>query len=211
VRNTANNTNEIYFRYGKRIFDALFALITIILLLPLFFIVSILVKFDSEGSIFFTQERVGKNKKVFRLYKFRTMSTHSTEDAPLVTSLNDMRITRLGHHLRRYKIDELPQLYNVLRGEMSIVGPRPEVQKYVSLFNDDYDTILQITPGLTDNAALKYRNEEDILSVYEDIEDAYIKIILPDKINLYKQYINDINFITDLRIIIKTIFGEMKN
>lgn len=188
----------------KRSFDILSSLLGLILLIPLFIVVSILIKVDSKGPIFFSQERIGKDFKPFRIFKFRTMV--QTKSGPLITTANDLRITRVGKYLRRYKIDELPQLLNVLKGDMSLVGPRPEVKRYVDLFKSDYRKILTVRPGITDPASLRYSNEEAILSQLPDHEEAYIKRILPEKINLSLEYVNNRTMMRDIMIILKTIF-----
>lgn len=187
----------------KRSFDIFSSLIGIILLIPVFIIVGIIIKIDSRGPLFFTQERIGKHFKPFKILKFRTMVYGS--DGPLITAKGDQRITRVGRYLRRYKIDELPQLFNVIKGDMSIVGPRPEVKKYVELFKSDYVHILTVRPGITDPASLRYSDEESILSLSHEYEELYIKRILPDKIKLSLEYVKDHNMIKDILIIIKTI------
>lgn len=188
----------------KRAFDILVSFFGLILLFPLFIVVAIFVKIDSKGPIFFSQERIGKDFKPFRILKFRTMV--QTKDGPFITAANDQRITRIGKYLRRYKIDELPQLFNVLKGDMSLVGPRPEIKRYVDLFESEYRTILKVRPGITDPASIRYSNEEIILSQSPDYEGLYIKKILPEKINLSIEYIKNHNMIIDIMIILKTIF-----
>lgn len=188
----------------KRAFDILVSFFGLILLFPLFIVVAIFVKIDSKGPIFFSQERIGKDFKPFRILKFRTMV--QTKDGPFITAANDQRITRIGKYLRRYKIDELPQLFNVLKGDMSLVGPRPEIKRYVDLFESEYRTILKVRPGITDPASIRYSNEEIILSQSPDYERLYIKKILPEKINLSIEYIKNHNMIIDIMIILKTIF-----
>ena len=189
----------------KRLFDIFFSSIGLLILSPLFVIVALLIKSDSEGPIFFRQERIGKNYKPFRIYKFRTMTVDAEKKGSLITACTDNRITKIGKFLRKYKIDELPQLINVLKGEMSFVGPRPEVKEYVQLFNSDYKRLLKIRPGIIDPASIKYSNEEDILSLSKDFEEDYIKMILPEKIKLSLQYADNHNFIIDLKLILKTI------
>lgn len=187
----------------KRAFDIIFSFMGIILLFPIFIIVGIIIKIDSKGPIFFSQERIGKNFKAFRILKFRTMVYDNK--GPLLTARGDQRITQVGKYLRRYKIDELPQLLNVFKGDMSLVGPRPEVRKYVELFKPYYKEILTYCPGITDPASLKYSDEEAILSQSQDYEELYIGRILPDKIKLSLEYIKNQNIITDIFIIFKTI------
>lgn len=192
----------------KRAFDIIFSFIGIILLFPIFIIVGIIIKIDSKGPIFFSQERIGKNFKAFKILKFRTMVYDNK--GPLLTARGDQRITRVGKYLRRYKIDELPQLFNVFKGDMSLVGPRPEVRKYVELFKPYYKEILTLRPGITDPASLKYSDEESILSLSQDYEELYIRRILPDKIKLSLEYIKNQNIITDILIIFRTIL-RIKN
>ncbi|MFN3480145.1 MAG: sugar transferase [Thermodesulfovibrionales bacterium] len=190
----------------KRAFDILSSFVGLVILFPVFIIIGILIKIDSKGPVFFLQERMGKDFRSFRILKFRTM-VHEDNSGPLVTTRGDKRITRIGRYLRRYKLDELPQLLNVLKGDMSLVGPRPEVKKYVDLFESDYRKILTIRPGITDPASIRYSNEEAILSQSPNLEEIYIKKILPDKIKLSIEYVKNHNIIMDIMIILKTIFG----
>ncbi len=189
----------------KRFFDIFFSSIGLIILAPLFLIVSALIKLDSKGPVFFRQERVGKDFKDFKIYKFRSMVIESESRGPQITVRGDNRVTRIGKLLRRHKIDELPQLINVFKGEMSFVGPRPEVRKYVELFKPEYQKLLKIRPGITDPASIKYSEEESVLSQSNNWEENYINRILPEKIQLSSQYINHHNLLIDLYLIIKTI------
>jgi lipopolysaccharide/colanic/teichoic acid biosynthesis glycosyltransferase len=190
----------------KRLFDIFFSIIGIIVLSPLFIVIALIIKLDSKGPIFFRQDRVGRNFREFKILKFRSMAVDSTIKGPQITVGGDKRITRVGKFLRKYKIDELPQVINVLTGDMSFVGPRPEVPKYVDLFKNEYDKLLSIRPGITDYASFKYSNEERLLSSSEDWEEAYINKVLPEKIKLSSYYIdNRKNILTDLNLIIKTI------
>jgi len=193
----------MYKTFGKRLFDIISSLIGLILLSPLFIIISILIKLDSKGSIFYTQERITKDFKPFKLFKFRSMKSDSKGLS--ITSANDNRITKIGKFIRKSKIDELPQLLNVLIGEMSLVGPRPEVIKYVDIKKDEYQKVLSVKAGITDNSAIEFRDEEGILEGYDDKEKAYIDIILPKKIELYNQYIDNISFKNDIILILKTL------
>ena len=192
----------MYKTYGKRVFDIVASFVGLVLLSPLFVVVALLIKVTSKGSIFYIQKRVGQNFKEFNLYKFRSM-----KDAKglQITSKDDPRITKIGRFIRKTKIDELPQLLNVLKGDMSLVGPRPEVKKYVDIKEDKYKKILSIKPGITDNAAIEFIDEEEILAKYEDKEKAYIEQILPKKIELYNQYIDNISMKNDIKLILKTI------
>jgi len=190
----------------KRSLDIFLSCIGLIILLPFFAVIAMLIKFDSKGPVFFRQERIGRNFIAFKIYKFRTMTVDAANKGPQITVGGDKRVTRIGKFLRKYKIDELPQLINVLKGEMSFVGPRPEVRKYVELFKQDYQKLLKIRPGITDPASVKYSEEESVLSLSNNWEEDYIKRILPEKIQLSSQYINHHNMLIDLNLIFKTIF-----
>ena len=189
----------------KRLFDIFAAALALVLLSPLLFLAALLIRLDSSGPIFFRQERIGKEFHPFWIYKFRTMSDGADKNGPLVTVGEDARITRVGRFLRKGKIDELPQLINILKGEMSVVGPRPEVRSYVELFRDDYQEILKVRPGLTDLASLKYHNEAEILGRSVNPREAYISLILPDKIALGKKYVHSSSLGFDLELIFKTL------
>ncbi|VAX32137.1 Lipid carrier : UDP-N-acetylgalactosaminyltransferase [hydrothermal vent metagenome] len=189
----------------KRFFDISCSFIGLIILLPLFTVVAILIKFDSRGPVFFRQQRIGKNFRPFRIYKFRTMTTDAPEKGPEITVGGDKRVTRIGRILRKYKLDELPQLINVLMGDMSLVGPRPEVEKYVELYKEDYKHILQVRPGITDISSITYRDEEGVLVGKKDPEAYYRQVLLPEKIRLAREYIARASFFYDLRLIFKTV------
>jgi lipopolysaccharide/colanic/teichoic acid biosynthesis glycosyltransferase len=189
----------------KRVFDVIFALAGLLLLSPLLLLAALLIKRDSPGPIFFKQERMGKGFQPFLIYKFRTMVSDASHRGGLITFGLDPRVTRVGRLLRRTKIDELPQLINVLRGEMSFVGPRPEVRPYVELFCADYEEILRVLPGITDLASLKYRHEAEVLGYVENPEEEYIKRVLPEKIKLAKEYVRRSSFFFDITLILKTL------
>ena len=189
----------------KRIFDFFAALIGIIILSPIFIIVSIAIKLDSPGNIMFLQKRVGKCGKEFDIFKFRTMVTNAERLGIQITVGKDNRITKVGAFLRKYKIDELPQLFNVLKGDMSLVGPRPEVPKYVALYNEEQKKVLSVRPGITDLASLKYSDENDILGKVENPEEYYINVIMKDKLSLNLEYIEKSNLFFDISLVIKTI------
>ncbi len=191
----------------KRIFDLFFATVGTILLLPVLIPVAIAIKIDSTGPIFFRQVRVRRYGDTFRIFKFRTMVTDAEKCGPLVSSGDDPRITRVGAFLRKYKIDELPQLLNVINGEMSLVGPRPEVPKYVEIYQEDYKSILIVRPGITDYASLEFKDENRLLKSADNPEKKYIEEILPIKIKYYKKYIADQSMLTDFKLILKTIKG----
>ncbi|MGG7142791.1 sugar transferase [Clostridium nigeriense] len=189
----------------KRIFDFLLSLFGIIILSPIFIIVSIAIKLDSKGSILFLQKRVGRYGKEFDIYKFRTMVTDAEKLGKQITVGKDNRITKVGAFLRKFKIDELPQLFNVLKGDMSLVGPRPEVPKYVALYNKEQKKVLDIRPGITDMASLRYKDENDILGKVDNPEEYYINVIMKDKLNLNLEYIEKSNVFFDIYLIVKTI------
>lgn len=192
----------------KRAFDIVAAFFGLLFLAPIFLVVAAVIKLDSPGPIFFRQERMGRGFRPFFIYKFRTMVQDATHGGGLITFGGDPRITRAGQFLRKTKIDELPQLINVLRGDMTFVGPRPEVRKYVELFREDFEDVLKMRPGITDIACLKYRDEATLLGQFEDPEEAYVKRILPDKLELAKQYIRRSSLKFDLGLIIKTLAAE---
>ena len=189
----------------KRVLDIAVSLTGLICLLPLMLWVGLLIKLDSAGPIFFKQERLGRGFRPFRILKFRTMIVDAQSKGKLITSAEDPRVTRIGRTLRKLKVDELPQLINVLKGDMSLVGPRPEVPRYVRVFQTDYEEILKVRPGITDLASLKYRNEEALLGGFDDPEEEYVKRVLPDKIKLAKDYLERSSFYFDLRLILKTV------
>jgi len=195
----------VYKKFGKRVFDLIASIFGVIFFLPVFIIVPILIKIGSKGPVFFVQKRVGKDFKEFNLYKFRSMVADAPKKGLQITSTDDPRITKIGRILRKTKLDELPQLINVIKGDMSLVGPRPEVKKYVDLKKDEYKKVLSVRPGITDLAAIEFVNEEEILSKFDDKEKAYIEKILPQKIALYNKYIDSISFLEDIRIILKTL------
>jgi lipopolysaccharide/colanic/teichoic acid biosynthesis glycosyltransferase len=189
----------------KRIFDFGSAFIGMLLLSPLFLIISIAIVLETKGGIFYTQVRVGKGNRDFRLFKFRTMKLEADKEGFLTIGNNDHRITRVGRFLRKNKLDELPQLLNILNGTMSIVGPRPEVRKYVMLYDCTQAKVLTLKPGLTDYASLAYMNENELLAKSARPEEAYIETIMPAKLNLNLKYLEERNFFIDLKIIYQTI------
>ena len=189
----------------KRLFDIIFSLIGLVFLAPFLILITIIIKADSKGPVFYIQKRVGKGNKDFRLFKFRSMRIDSDISGLLTVGNKDPRITSSGYYLRKYKLDEIPQLYNVLKGEMSFVGPRPEVRKYVELYNEYQMKVLEVKPGITDLASIKYRNENEILADSDDPEGLYTNEIMPDKIEINLEYISDRSLLKDIRIIIKTL------
>lgn len=189
----------------KRLFDFTFSFFGIILLLPIFLIISSVIKsFDPKGPIFFRQIRIGKNGQKFKLNKFRTMEVRTGAENGSFDAGNKTIITPTGSILRKYKLDELPQLFNVLMGDMSIVGPRPEIKKWTDLYPDKWDIVLKVKPGITDNASIYYRNEEEILSKTIDPEKTYELEILPKKLDYYIDYVNNNSFWGDIKIIFRT-------
>jgi lipopolysaccharide/colanic/teichoic acid biosynthesis glycosyltransferase len=191
-----------YVRIWKRVIDVLVAFISLLILSPIFALVVILVKLDSPGPVFFLQERVGKDFKKFKIIKFRTMVVDAPKSGNTITKKSDERITRVGKFLRKFKIDEMPQIINVLEGDMSVVGPRSDVEKYVNMFKDDFKEILKVRPGMAGYTIIRFRNEEEILEKYDDLEKGYIEEVLPRKIALDKEYVRNINFWNDIRIFI---------
>jgi lipopolysaccharide/colanic/teichoic acid biosynthesis glycosyltransferase len=189
----------------KRAFDIVFSFIGLLLLQPLFGITAVMIKVDSTGPVFFKQGRVGKNFRRFVIYKFRTMVVDAEKKGLRITSGGDHRVTSTGRILRKFKIDELPQLFNVLKGDMSFVGPRPEVEEYVKLYEEDYREILKRRPGITDVSSIIFREEEAVLKNQVDPEEYYKTILLPEKIRLSKEYIKNSSFIYDLKLILSTL------
>lgn len=189
----------------KRIFDIIFSFVGIVMLSPFFFLISFLIIIISGFPIFFIQKRVGKKGKDFFLFKFRTMKNGADKNGLLTIGEKDARITSIGYILRKYKLDELPQLINVFIGNMSLVGPRPEVRKYVEMYSEEQKKVLLVKPGITDYASIKYSNENNVLGEAENPETFYIKEIMPAKLILNIKYIKEQNPLTDIKIIFKTI------
>ena len=193
----------------KRIFDITLSLFGLIILLPFMLIIAIFIKFDSKGSIFFKQIRVTKGGREFKILKYRTMRVGSDKYSQITVG-KDERITKIGSFLRKYKLDEIPQLINVLIGDMSLVGPRPEVPKYVVLYTDEQKEILKVRAGITDYASIEFSDENDLLASEKNPEEAYIEKIMPKKIELNKKYLSEISVLTDIRIILLTIKKILK-
>jgi len=198
--------DSFYVKYGKRVGDIVISLASLVILVPVLILISVLIRLTDNGPVFYKHRRIGLNFSPFMLYKFRTMTVGADRKGPAITKSGDPRITPVGRFLRRSKLDELPQLINVLRGEISLVGPRPEVETYVNLFRKDYEQILSVRPGITDFAAIEYRDEEKILAGFEDTHEGYTSVVLPAKIGLYKKYIAQISFLTDMRIVLQTFW-----
>ena len=193
-----------------RLLDIVLSLLGLLFLLPIMVILAVWIKFDSQGSIFFRQIRVGKDGRDFRIYKFRTMIVNAEKMGIITIGERDPSITNSGYFLRKYKLDELPQLINVLKGEMSFVGPRPEVRKYVEMYNQEQLKILTIKPGITDYASIEYINEDEILGKSLDPEKTYIEEIMPQKIKYNMKYINNKTVIEYFKIVFLTIIKIIK-
>ncbi|RLD62462.1 MAG: sugar transferase [Bacteroidetes bacterium] len=189
----------------KRLFDILISFVSLIFLIPVFVLFALLIALNSKGGVFYSQSRVGRNNNDFKLLKFRTMFSGSEKKGLLTVGESDSRITSTGKWLRKFKLDELPQLLNILKGEMSFVGPRPEVRKYVDMYNERQKLVLSVKPGLTDYASIEYANENETLAKYPNAEKAYIEIIMPAKLKLNMKYIEEKNLWVDLKIIFRTI------
>ena len=188
----------------KRVFDVIASGIGLLLLSPLFMLLAIWIKLDSEGPVFYRQVRVGKNNKDFRIYKFRSMRVNADKGS-LVTIGDDPRITRSGRFIRKMKLDELPQLINVLIGDMSLVGPRPEVRHYVDYWTPQQMTVLCVRPGITDPASIKFRNENELMGKTDDPERFYIETLMQEKLEMYLKYVSHHSLMGDLGLIFKTI------
>lgn len=194
----------------KRGFDLILSSFLLISLAPFLLLISLIIKLDSKGPVFFTQTRVGKNNKDFTIYKFRTMFLKSDTKGLLTLGNHDARITKIGYYLRLYKIDEFPQLFNILIGDMSFVGPRPELRHYVNYYKKEDYTIFSVRPGITSLASLKYRNEVELLKAAQDPEDYFINTIIPDKIKYNKDYIEKQSFWLDIKLILLTLIKVLK-
>jgi lipopolysaccharide/colanic/teichoic acid biosynthesis glycosyltransferase len=184
----------------KRIFDFVFSLGFLILFLPFGIIIALFIGFGSKGGVFYRQERIGINGKPFNLLKFRSMKVGSDKSGKLTVGMRDARITKIGYFIRKFKLDEFPQFINVLKGEMSIVGPRPEVTEYVNLYTEEQRKILRVKPGITDYASLEYFTENELLAKSVDPERTYLEEVMPAKIKLNEKYLNNPVLIEDLKI-----------
>ena len=188
----------------KRLFDIAVSAVLLLLLLPLLLLIAIIIKLDSSGPAIYKQTRVGKDEQPFKIWKFRTMNTGAEKTGLITVGGRDSRITKAGYFLRKYKLDELPQLVNVLKGEMSLVGPRPEVPFYVDMYNEQQKQVLQVKPGITDYASIQFSNENEILAQYDDPQQAYIQEIMPQKLAINLRYIRERSFVGDLKILLQT-------
>ena len=194
----------------KRFFDIVLSICGLIVLAPLFFVLAIWIKFDSTGPIFYRQVRVGRRNRDFSLYKFRSMRVGADKGSLITIGGHDSRITHSGYYIRKYKLDEFPQLINVLKGDMSIVGPRPEVRRYVDLYTPEQLHVLDVRPGITDYASIKYRDENELLENVDNPDDYYVRVIMPDKLAINLEYVSKHNLWMDLQIIWQTIIAVFK-
>ena len=190
----------------KRLFDFLASSLGLLILSPLFLILAVWIPLDSPGPVLYRQTRVGRGGRDFRIFKFRTMQAGADKGSLVTIGGRDPRVTRAGNVLRRLKLDELPQLINVLAGDMSLVGPRPEVRKYVDLYTPEQRHVLDVRPGMTDAASIKYRNESELLGQAGDPEDYYIHVIMPDKLAINLDYVRNHSFWGDIKLIFRTIW-----
>lgn len=188
----------------KRCFDIICSALGLFLLFPLFIGVAVWIKLDSEGPVFYRQVRVGRKNVDFRIFKFRSMAVNSDKKGLITVGGKDARVTTAGYYIRKYKIDELPQLINVFVGDMSFVGPRPEVRKYVDLYTTEQLHVLDVRPGITDAASIKYRNENDLLAAQSNPEQYYVQVVMQDKLRINLEYVASHTFIGDIKLIFKT-------
>lgn len=192
----------------KRLFDIVCSFFGLVFLSWLFVFVALWVGLSSKGGVFYRQRRVGRCNRDFTIYKFRSMRVNSDRQGLLTIGGRDGRITKVGVFIRKYKLDELPQLFNVLRGDMSFVGPRPEVRKYVELYTEEQKKVLTVRPGITSLSSIKYRNENEILSRSDNPEQYYIDVIMQDKLAIELDYLEQRSLLTDIKVIFQTIFGK---
>ncbi|MTI85401.1 MAG: sugar transferase [Firmicutes bacterium] len=197
-------------KWEKRVFDLICSILGLIMLTPFLLVIAVLIKLGDGGPVFFYQERVGCRGRLFRICKFRTMIPSVGQAGGQLTVGNDSRVTRIGYLLRKTKLDELPQLINVLVGEMSLVGPRPEVPRYVAFYNQEQREVLNLMPGITDLASIKYRDESSLLAQSADPEKTYIQEIMPRKIQINLAYARDANLLNDIGVIISTFAAILK-
>lgn len=190
----------------KRFLDIIFSGLGLICLSPLFVFLALWVKQDSPGPVFYRQVRVGRNNRDFKLYKFRSMRVDSDKKGLITIGGHDPRVTQSGYYIRKYKLDEFPQLINVFLGDMSLVGPRPEVRKYVDMYTDEQMHVLDVRPGITDMASIYYRNENELLEKANNPEKYYREVIMQDKLRINLEYVRNHSVIGDFRMILKTLF-----
>ena len=190
----------------KRLFDIFFSATALLVFSPFFILICILILFSGKGGIFFRQVRVGRNNHDFKIFKFRTMKPDADKAGLLTVGMKDNRITKVGYYLRKFKMDEVPQLINVFIGDMSVVGPRPEVRKYVNMYTPKQMKVLSVRPGITDFASLKYFSENEVLGKSANPEKTYIEEVMVEKLAINMEYISNPSLLTDLKVIAKTIF-----
>lgn len=190
----------------KRLFDIIASGLGLIVLSPVYLILALWIKFDSKGPIFYKQVRVGRRNRDFNLYKFRSMRLGADKDGLITVGGHDPRVTKSGYYIRKYKFDELPQLFNVLIGDMSLVGPRPEVRKYVEMYTPEQMHVLDVRPGITDLASIRYRNENELLAKAIDPDKYYIEVIMPDKLRINLEYVRNHSFLYDIKLIFSTFW-----
>ncbi len=195
----------------KRLFDIVASALGLVVLSPLFLILAIWIKLDSKGPVFYRQERVGRHNKDFRIFKFRTMCLGADSGSLMTIGDKDVRVTRLGYYIRKFKLDELPQLINVLVGDMSFVGPRPEVRHYVDYWTPEQMHVLDVRPGITDMASIKFRNENELMAKAEDPEKYYIEVIMQEKLKMYLEYVQNHSFWGDIGLIFRTLWSIVKD
>lgn len=191
----------------KRLFDILASFIGLIIISPVFLILGIWIKLDSKGPVFYKQVRVGRGNKDFFLYKFRSMRVGADKAGLITVGGRDSRVTRSGYYIRKYKLDEFPQLINVLKGDMSLVGPRPEVRKYVEMYTPEQMHVLDVRPGITDLASIRYRNENELLEKAEDPDKYYVEVIMQDKLRINLEYVKEHSFLYDIKLIFGTFWA----
>lgn len=204
----ASASESVYTKWGKRALDVIFSALGLLVLSPFFVIIGCIIKLSSSGGPFYRQKRIGKGGRHFQILKFRSMIVGGAKRSLQITASGDSRVTSVGRVLRRYKLDELPQLWNVLRGDMSLVGPRPELPTYAAAYTDDQRRVLSVRPGITDPASLVYRYEEEILAEHNDPEQFYRTQVLPDKLVRNLAYVQAISLKDDLRIIFETVVSS---
>lgn len=195
----------------KRLFDIVASGLGLLILSPIFLVLAIWIKLDSPGPVFYTQIRVGRNNKDFNLFKFRSMKMGSDKKGLITVGGRDPRVTRSGYYIRKYKLDELPQLINVFIGDMSLVGPRPEVRKYVNLYTKEQMHVLDVRPGITDMASICYRNENELLEKADNPEEYYRNVVMQDKLRINLEYVQSHSFYGDIKMIFKTFFAIFSN
>ena len=190
---------------NKRLFDLMVSVTGLVILVPFFLLIGLLILMDSRGPVFYLQERVGKGGRIFHLFKFRTMRVGADKGTSITVGQRDSRITGIGFYLRKFKLDELPQLINVLKGEMSLVGPRPELKRFVDLYTSEQMEVIRVKPGITDYASIEFRNENALLEGKEDPVDYYVRQIMPAKLQLNLAYIKEQSLFKDVKIILRTV------